>query len=145
MIRLRQEFTDTRQDARVGLAGPIWGLGAAVVCALIYAVSREPIWAALAQFGALINLFNLLPIWQLDGGRAFRTLNRPQRWLAATALATAWAITEQGLLLLIMLVAAGRALIDRPADQPDRGALVQYIALAAALSALAFAPALQLR
>ena len=32
-IRLKQEFTDPRQDARVALAGPIWGLGAALVCA----------------------------------------------------------------------------------------------------------------
>ena len=31
MIRLNQAFTDPRQDTRVGLAGPIWGLGAAVV------------------------------------------------------------------------------------------------------------------
>jgi hypothetical protein len=65
-------------------------------------------------------------------------LNRPQRWLAATALATAWAITEDGLLLLLMLVAAARALFDKPSDRPDRGALVHYIALVAALSLLAF-------
>ena len=31
-IRLRQELTDPKQDARVGLAGPFWGLGAALVC-----------------------------------------------------------------------------------------------------------------
>ena len=30
-IRLKQALTDPRQDARVGLAGPIWGLGAALV------------------------------------------------------------------------------------------------------------------
>ncbi|MGZ3414358.1 MAG: hypothetical protein ACXWNX_11860 [Isosphaeraceae bacterium] len=56
-------------------------------------------------------------------------MNRPQRWLAAMALATAWAITEDGLLLLLMLVAAARALFDKPSDRPDRGALVHYIAL----------------
>ena len=109
VIRLKQGFIDPRQDARVGLAGPVWGLGAALFCALVFVATGEKVWAALAQFGALINLFNLMPIWQLDGGRAFRSLNRPQRWLAATALATAWALTEDGLVLLIMLVAAARA------------------------------------
>jgi Zn-dependent protease len=94
VIRLKQGFTDPRQDARVGLAGPIWGLGAAVICALVFVATQQKVWAALAQFGALINLFNLMPIWQLDGGRAFRSMNRPQRWLAATSVATAWAITE---------------------------------------------------
>ncbi len=78
VIRLRQEFTDSRQDARVALAGPTWGLGAAIVCALVFTATHEKIWAALAQFGAFINLFNLLPIWQIDGGRVFRSLNRPQ-------------------------------------------------------------------
>ena len=72
-------------------------------------------------------------------------MNRPQRWLAATALATAWAITEDGLLLLLMLVAAARALFDKPSDRPDRGVLVHDIALVAALSLLAFAPALRFR
>ena len=75
-IRLKQELTDPKQDARVGLAGPIWGLGAALVCLAAFVVTRQPIWAALAQFGAFINLFNLLPIWNLDGGRAFRSLTR---------------------------------------------------------------------
>ncbi len=145
VIRLRQGFMDPRQDARVGLAGPIWGLGAALFCALVFAATGEKIWAALAQFGALINLFNLMPIWQLDGGRAFRSLNRPQRWLAATALATAWAITEDGLVLLIMLVAAARAIVDKPAERPDRGALAQYIALVASLSLLAYSPFLRFR
>ena len=145
MIRLRQEFTDSRQDARVALAGPTWGLGAAVFCALVFMATQEKIWAALAQFGAFINLFNLLPIWQLDGGRTFRSFNRPRRWLAATALATAWAITADGMLLLLMLAAAIRALIDKPAPRPDRGALIHYIALVGILSFLAYAPALRFR
>jgi Zn-dependent protease len=144
-IRLKQGFVDARQDARVGLAGPIWGLGAALACGLLYVLTGQAIFAALAQFGALINLFNLMPIWQLDGGRAFRSLNRPQRWLAATGLATAWAITEDGLVLLLMIVAAGRALLDRPSDRPDRGALIQYLVLVAALSFLAYSPLLRFR
>ncbi|MGC8643592.1 MAG: site-2 protease family protein [Isosphaeraceae bacterium] len=142
-IRLKQDFTDPRQDARVGLAGPLWGLGAAVFCALVFAITQVKIWAALAQFGAFINLFNMLPIWQLDGGRAFRGLNRSQRWLAAAALAFAWAVTEDGFMLLLTIIAAWRALADKPADRPDRVALVQYIALIAALSFLNFAPALR--
>jgi Zn-dependent protease len=145
IIRLKQDFTDPRQDARVGLAGPIWGLAAALFCALAFALTQDKIWAALAQFGAFINLFNLLPIWQLDGGRAFRSLNRPERWLAATALATVWAVTEDGFVLLLMLVAAARAFFDRPADRSDRGALVQYIALVAALSLLTYSPAFRFR
>ena len=84
-------------------------------------MTQDRLWLALAQFGAFINLLNLIPIWQLDGGRVFRTLNRPQRWLAVTALATAWALTEDGMLLILMLVGVARTLFDKPSDRPDRG------------------------
>ena len=40
VIRLRQEFTDPRQDARVALAGPIWGMAAAI--GLRPGLSRDP-------------------------------------------------------------------------------------------------------
>jgi Zn-dependent protease len=139
-IRLKQAFIDPRLDARVGLAGPIWGLGAAVVCAGLYVTTDQPIFAALARFGAWVNLFNLMPIWQLDGGRAFRSLNRPQRWLATAALATAWSITEDGLLILLTIAGVVRTAMDKPNDKPDNTALAQYIALVAALSALAQLP-----
>ena len=97
VIRLQQSFIDPREDARVGLAGPIWGCAAALVCAATYLVTDEPLWGALARVGAWINLFNLTPIWQLDGSRAFHSLTRPQRWLAVTAVAFAWAFTGDGI------------------------------------------------
>lgn len=53
----------------MGLAGPLWGLAAAIAAALAYLATDAPIWAAIARFGAWINLFNLLPVWQLDGSR----------------------------------------------------------------------------
>ena len=79
VVRLNQALVDPKQDARVGLAGPIWGTAAALACAGVYELTDRPIWAAIAKLGAIINLFNLLPFWQLDGARAFRSLNRSQR------------------------------------------------------------------
>jgi len=139
-IRLKQALIDPKQDARVGLAGPIWGMGAALVCAAIYGLTHQPIWAALAQLGGFINLFNLLPFWQLDGGRAFHSLNRSQRWLAVASLAAAWALTDQWLLTLLMLVGAYEAAFGKPSDEPDAPILGQYAALALVLSALSVMP-----
>jgi len=135
-IRLNQPLIDPKQDARAGLAGPIWGLGAALFCGAVYALTRHPIWAALAQLGALINLFNLLPFWQLDGARAFRSLNRSQRWLAVASIAAAWAITDQWLLVLLLVVAAVHTVTDKPNDEPDAPILGQYAGLVLILSAL---------
>jgi Zn-dependent protease len=137
VIRLRQEFTDPKQDARIGLAGPIWGTAAALFCAGMYVVTEKPLWAALAHLGALINLFNLLPVWQLDGGRAFRALSRPQRWLALAGIATAWAASEEVMLLLLLVGGSARTVMDKTNPKPDRVVLVQYLGLVAALTALA--------
>ena len=76
--------------------------------------------AAIAKMGAFINLFNLIPIWQLDGGRVFRTLTRSERWLAAAAVALLWAITEQPLLLLLVIGAVYRAVCERGSGEPDQ-------------------------
>ena len=136
-IRLKQALIDPKQDARVGLAGPIWGLGAALVCAAVYALTHQPVLAALAKLGGFINLFNLLPLWQLDGGRAFRSLNRNRRWLAVAAIAAAWAVTDDGLLLLLLVGGVARIFMDKPSDEPDPNVLARYAALVWILSALA--------
>jgi len=92
-IRLSQRPLDPREDARIGLGGPWWGLGASVACLALFGVTRLPVFAALAHVGAIINAFNLIPLMSLDGSRGFAPLGRGARvlltmLLAATALAT---------------------------------------------------------
>ncbi|HEV3342368.1 MAG TPA: site-2 protease family protein [Pirellulales bacterium] len=140
VVRLNQALVDPKQDARVGLAGPIWGTAAALVCAGVYALTARPIWAAIAQLGAIINLFNLMPFWQLDGARAFRSLNRSQRWLAVATTATAWALTDQWLLVLLIAVGAWHTISDKPSDKPDAPIVAQYAILVMILSALSQLP-----
>src|SRR5256885_5819705 len=69
VIRLKQYPADAREDARVGLAGPLWGLGAALAAYAVYRATGVGVWGAIAHMGALVNLFNLVPVWQLDGAR----------------------------------------------------------------------------
>jgi Zn-dependent protease len=140
MIRLRQAFTDPRQDALVGLAGPLWGLGAALVALVAGMATGAPIWFAIARLGGWINLFNLIPIWQLDGGRAFRALGRSGRWFAVLAIAVAWSLSEEPLLVLLMLGGVFRTLTDTPPPHSDRQVLWQYVFLVAVLSALTRLP-----
>jgi Zn-dependent protease len=136
LIRLRQHPANPREDARIGLAGPLWGCGAAAAAYLGFVLGWGPLWAAVARFGAWVNLFNLLPIWQLDGGRAFRALSRQQRLLAVAALAALWALSREGLLLLLLIAAGAQALRRDAPEQPDHVALAEYVLLAAALTLL---------
>src|SRR5206468_274538 len=59
-VMLKQRVTDPSVDAKIGLAGPIWGLGAGVAAYLGFVITRAPIWAAIATLTGFINLFNLI-------------------------------------------------------------------------------------
>ena len=61
-------------------------------------------------------------------------------WVRARRVATMWAITSDGMIFLIMLVAASQAAFGTPARASDRYATLAYSALIASLSALATLP-----
>ena len=134
VIRLKQYPADAREDARVGLAGPLWGLGAALTAYVVYRATGVGVWGAIAHMGALVNLFNLLPVWQLDGARGFRALSRPQRWIGVAVIAAMWFVTSEGLLVLLGLAAAATAALGRAAEQADHPALLRYAFLVGVLS-----------
>lgn len=73
---------NAKDEAEVGIAGPIAGALASLVCLLVALSSpMEPgIWASLAYFGFFLNLFNLIPIVPFDGGRVMAAIDR-RVWL----------------------------------------------------------------
>src|SRR6266511_1287369 len=75
VIRSRFYPTDVVAEARIGLAGPIWGLGAAFSCFLIYRATDLAAWGALAEIGAWINLFTSLR----SGSWTGPTASKPSR------------------------------------------------------------------
>jgi Zn-dependent protease len=136
LVRLKQRPGSAHEDARIGLAGPLWGLAAAAVAWGVHQAGGGPIWAAIARLGAWINLFNLIPFWQLDGGRGFHPLSRGQRLLAAGAVGLALWGTGEKMLWLLLLAALAQAIFPQQQGEGDRGALGWYVFLIAALSAL---------
>jgi Zn-dependent protease len=148
LVRLQQYPATVIEDARIGLAGPLWGLGAAAASWGIYLATGHQFWGALAQFGAMINLFNLIPVWQLDGGRGFRSLTKGQRWLAALAVWGMFYFTSETaghqdghqlnvFLLIIGFCSVGRALFGEAPKQRDDFGLFQYVLLIMVLGWLA--------
>ena len=140
LIRARFYPHEPVAEARVGLAGPMWGLGAAVAAYLVYLGTREPIWMALAQVGAWINLFNLLPVWQLDGAHAYKALNRRQRWIIVAVLGATWFLTNEGMVLIIGLAGVWRAWGTEAPDKGDARTMWEYAWLIAVLGAMTRLP-----
>ena len=136
LVRLRQAPISRREDARIGLAGPIWGTAAALVAFAIGNGGARPLWLAIAHTAAWLNLFNLLPVWQLDGNRAFAAMTKSQRGAAAAALGVAYFFCGDGLLILLALAAIVRTAGHDAPDAPDTVALVNYVALAGVLALL---------
>ena len=136
LVMLKKHIADPLMDARIGLAGPAWGLGAALAALSVYWVTRAPIWLAIAQLTGFINLFNLIPIWQLDGSRGLHALARQERWILVAVIALALVLTGQRLLLVVAGVAVWRAL-QREAGPGDARVLATFAALVMALSMIA--------
>jgi Zn-dependent protease len=63
-------FTSRRQQAYVALNGPLWGGLLTLLPVAAWSYTGSHFWATVAVTWAVINLFNLLPITPLDGGRA---------------------------------------------------------------------------
>ncbi len=74
-LALSDEKINTRwQDVVISIMGPFFGLVLSIVFTISYWVTGEMIFAGLAVFNALLNLFNLLPILPLDGGHVLKSI-----------------------------------------------------------------------
>jgi len=78
-IELKAQPMDAETEAFVGLAGPMVGSAAAFVCYLIALSTGERMFLALAYAGFMLNLFNLIPVSPLDGGRIMAAIS-PRLW-----------------------------------------------------------------
>lgn len=140
-VRARVPLDSPVQRAWIGLAGPMAGTLAAAVCLLLAQQYGWPAWHAFAVWGARINLFNLIPVWQLDGAHAFASMNRPLRVLAAAGLAALWYFGGEGTVVLLAIAAAFQAFSRRvPESRSPLGPWFVYAALVVILVWLATAP-----
>ena len=74
-LALSDEKINTRwQDVVISIMGPFFGLVLSIVFTVLYWMTGEMIFAGLAVFNALLNLFNLLPILPLDGGHVLKSI-----------------------------------------------------------------------
>src|ERR1700722_16019731 len=136
-IGMRAASLDPVQESRVGLAGPLYGLAAAAFCLAVKPLTGSMAMGAIAHTAAVINLFNLIPVWQLDGSRGLRSLTRVQRAVLLIVALVLWAVTSQGMLFLIALGLAYRLFTKDQGEQGDDTGVMQYAGLLVALTAVA--------
>ena len=106
VIAARSLGDNATAEARVGLAGPILGSIGAAACVLVWHATGNDLWRALAFTGFFLNLFNLLPVVPLDGGRAMAAM-APWMWFVGFAAIIPLAIIFPNPIILLILVFAG--------------------------------------
>ena len=106
IVAMKELPKDAAAEARVGLAGPVLGSLGALVPLALYALTGDELFKALAFVGFLLNLFNLLPVLPLDGGRAMAALS-PWMWFVGYGLLIAATIAFPNPVLLLVLFFGG--------------------------------------
>ncbi|MGH2870800.1 MAG: site-2 protease family protein [Solirubrobacteraceae bacterium] len=106
LISARSLGDNAAAEARVGLAGPILGTLGTAVCVPIWLATGNDFWRALAFTGFFLNLFNLLPVVPLDGGRAMAAM-APWMWGVGFAAMLVFAVLFPNPVILIIAVLAG--------------------------------------
>ena len=108
LITAKSLGEDAAAEARVGLAGPILGSLGTALCVVIWKLTGNTFWEALAFVGFFLNLFNLLPVSPLDGGRAMAAM-APVMWFVGLAMMVAFLILTHfanPILLLFIIIGA---------------------------------------
>lgn len=128
-IELKELPHDAETEAYVGLGGPLVGTLGALAC---YFVARDMgadgRWLlAVAYSGFFLNLFNLIPLSPLDGGRITAVLS-PRLWLLGVPvlLGLFW-LNPSPMLILIAVMAAPQVMRAWrfKADDPGHAAYYQ--------------------
>src|SRR5438093_4072115 len=121
VIGMRELPDDAWKEARVALAGPILGSVGAAVCWVAAEATGSELLMGLAFVGFFLNLFNLIPIVPLDGGRAVGALH-PAIWLVGLVLMVGLAIVSPNPILILIVIVGGLELWRRWRERGERPA-----------------------
>ena len=108
LIALKEAPRNAWIEAQVGIGGPLLGAAGSAVCYGIFQMTGNTLFSALAYSGFFLNLFNLMPISPLDGGRIVTALS-PWLWLVGlVGVGLLLFVHPNFILILIVLVSLPR-------------------------------------
>lgn len=105
LIALKEAPRNAWIEAQVGIGGPMLGTLGAGVCEMVHIATGNQMFGALAYTGFFLNLFNLMPVGFLDGGRIVTALS-PWLWIVGFAILAVMTILRPNFLLILILIAS---------------------------------------
>nr|WP_210301997.1 site-2 protease family protein [Methylobacterium brachythecii] len=145
-IALKETPIDAETEAYVAVAGPFVGTLAAFAVYFVARAEDSTLLLAIAYSGFFLNLFNLLPVSPLDGGRITAIVS-PRIWLIGAPMMMALMLYQPSPVLVLVAIVAVPQLIaawNYDANAPENRAYygvaaqtkAEYAALYLALAAL---------
>jgi Zn-dependent protease len=119
-VQMKGMPKDAYVEAKVGLAGPVLGSVAAFGTLALAEQTNSNLLRALAYTGFFLNLFNLIPVVPLDGGRAFAALH-PATWFLGLFIVALLAFHYQNPFIFIVLIFVSFELYQRWQHRNDPG------------------------
>jgi Zn-dependent protease len=105
-VAMKEMPKDAGAEARVGLAGPILGSIGCLIPVGLWLATGSDFWQAAAFIGIFLNLFNLLPVLPLDGGRAMAALS-PWVWALGFLMFVGVALLYPSPIILLVILFGG--------------------------------------
>lgn len=109
IIDMKENPRDAVTEAKMAYCGPLLGGIGVIATYWLYLATGEKIFMAFTGVGALINLFNLIPVGSLDGGRIVKAIS-PKLWYIGIPIMLYFAfVTTNPIAILIVLIGLGEA------------------------------------
>ena len=128
-IALKEMPHSVETEAYVGFAGPLAGSAAALVCYWLGRTYDSNLMLVLAYSGFMLNLFNLIPISPLDGGRITAIIS-PKVWLLGVPLLVALFFYRPSPMLIFIGILAYPQLKRAFSKDPAEGLSADYYEIA---------------
>lgn len=103
LISMKEEPKDAVTEAKVAIGGPLIGSLGALICFILYFSLKENFLMALTYTGFMLNLFNLIPLHPLDGGRIVSAIS-PKLWLIGIPIAAIALFKFFNPIILLLLI-----------------------------------------
>lgn len=103
-IQLKEQPMDVETEAYVAMAGPVVGTMAAMGCYYAAGSLDSSLLRALAYAGLMLNLFNLIPLAPLDGGRITSIISPKTWWIGAPLIVVLFIWNHSPMLLLLAVL-----------------------------------------
>lgn len=102
-INMKEMPKSASQEAIVGMGGPLFGGLASLACFYLYSIFNETYWLAMGYTGCFLNLFNLVPLGFLDGGRIATAISL-WLWIPGAAILGLLAFKISSPMIIIVLI-----------------------------------------